>query len=439
MEQLKKKFLFALDSFSLSGGVIVALSGGADSVCLLDLFLSSGFPYPVAAAHFNHHLRGDEAMRDEEFCKVLCKARGVKLFVGGADVNALAKESKKGIEEAARSARYAFLESLIAENKEFSYIATAHNRGDMCETMVLNLARGTSLDGLCAIPQRRGNIIRPILDASRAEILAYNKEKCLDFITDSTNLDEKYSRNRVRLNILPEIKKIYEGYEENFARTAKILYRDSQYFASEVEKQYPLVVKDGFMDIENAQNIHISILSRIVKKLYNYYGLVDLAEAHIDAICQMIYSGDKNFTLALHASFALCERGKLTFVKSLPKSEDFCVDVALEREVTLPTGIKVLISAQKSDGAYPLCREALCGTLTLRSRCEGDSITVFKKRHKIKRVISDKKLTAAQKAKLFFLCANGEIIYSNLGVVADKAFCRSTDTCFYITVKETEQ
>lgn len=436
MESIKRKFLVALDEFSLSGGVLLALSGGADSVCMLDLFLECGFPYPVAAAHFNHNLRGEEAKRDEDFCIELCKKRGVKLFLGSADVNALAMKSGKGVEEAARSARYAFLEKTVSENSELSYIATAHNRGDMCETMVLNLSRGTSIDGMCAIPKRRGNIIRPILDVSREEILAYNKARSLEFITDSTNLDEKYSRNRVRLNILPEIKKISAGYEENFARAAKLFRRDSDFLATEAEKKYAEVVKGGVLYTENAQNIHSSILSRIVKRLYNYHGFVDLTESHIDALCDKIASGDDNFTLSLHSSYALCERGKLTFVKELPSSHEFCFDIGIGDGVTLPCGTVVTLSKEKTDGAYPLKESALCGKLAIRSRKDGDTVTVFGKTHKIKRMISDKKLSAKEKSKLFFLTCDGEIIYSNIPAVADKAFCRRGDTCIYITVKE---
>ncbi|MBE6679867.1 MAG: tRNA lysidine(34) synthetase TilS [Ruminococcaceae bacterium] len=436
MENTKRKFFAAVEEFSPDSGVVVALSGGADSVCLLDLFLECGFAHPVAAAHFNHNLRGEEAKRDEDFCIELCKKRGVKLFLGSADVNALAKINGKGVEEAAREARYAFLESVIESNTGFSYIATAHNRGDMCETMLLNLARGTSLDGMCAIPKRRGNIIRPILDVSREEILAYNKSRSLEFITDSTNLDDKYSRNRVRLNIMPEIKQLYSGYEENFARAARLFRRDSDYIAGEVEKKYTEVVKDGVMYTENAQNIHLSILSRIVKKLYNYHGFKDLTEAHIDAICEKIISGDKNFELSLHSSYALCERGKLTFIKTLPEADEFCIDINIGESVTLPGGITVTLSKEKKEGAYPLKESALCGRLTLRSRREGDTVTVFGKTHKIKRMIADKKLSVNEKSKLFFLTSDGEIIYSNIPATADKAFCRRGDICIYITVKE---
>ena len=438
---IKEKFLRALDSFN-AGGVLVALSGGADSVCLLDLLVTAknegNFPHKIAAAHLNHCLRGDEADRDEEFCKKLCEKYGVKLYSARADVNALAKENGKGVEEAAREARYAFLQSVLESDSELSHIATAHHRGDMCETMLLNLARGTSLDGLCSIPARRGDIIRPLLHISRDEILAYNNGKGLKFVTDSTNLDAKYSRNRVSLNILPEVKELYGGYEEKFERTARLLRRDADYLAYEAERLYATVVENGVLYTKKAQNFHASMLSRIVKKLYNYHGFKDISEAYIDSLCQKIQCGSENFTLSLHGCTATCERGLLTFVKELPKSEDFCFPINLGDSVTLPCGISVTLARERADGAYPI-RVVGKNALTIRSRREGDTITFFKKTHKIKRIISDKKLSAKEKSKLFFLCEGDEIIYSNIPVTADKAFVRKGENdCIFITVKDTE-
>lgn len=440
---IKENFLTSLDSFTLSGGVLVALSGGADSVCLLDLFVTAKkkgkFPYTVAAAHLNHCLRGDEADRDEEFCKELCENYGVKFHSSRIDVNALARESGKGVEEAARSARYDFLHGIVANDESLSYIATAHHKGDMCETLILNLARGTSIDGLCSIPSRRGDIIRPLLGVSRSEILAYNNEKGLSFVTDSTNLEAKYSRNRVRLNILPEFKELYSGYEENLERTVRLLRRDADYLTAEADKLYDLTVKNGILYTQKAQNIHLSLLSRIIKKLYNYNGFKDISEAYIDALCEKIRQGDENFTLSMHGSTALCERGELTLVKELPRITEFCMDIRVGESVTLPCGLAVTLSCEKSDGAYPLKVSALAEPLTIRSRRNGDTVTVFGKTHKIKRVISDKKLSAAEKSKLFFLTSGEEIIYSNIPVTADKAFVRKGENdCIFITVKDTE-
>ena len=133
-----RKFTAALESLGVRGGVIVAFSGGADSTCLLSLFLAAAsrgsFPYPLAAAHLNHGLRGEEAARDADFCKAFCRAHGIPFFYEAADIAALAKETHRGIEETARSARYAFFDRLLAEHTAYTCVATAHNRNDLCET-----------------------------------------------------------------------------------------------------------------------------------------------------------------------------------------------------------------------------------------------------------------------------------------------------------------
>lgn len=436
----KQKFEASLATFDISGGVLIALSGGADSVCLLDLFVSAKnegrFPYPIEAAHLNHRLRGKESERDAEFCKELCKRLCVPLTTRDADITAIAKESGKTLEEAAREVRYAFLSDTLAKNGSLSHVVTAHHRGDVCETVILNLARGASLDGLCGVPKQRGSIIRPLLSVSRKEILDYVSKKGLTFVTDSTNADVKYSRNRVRHNILPELEKLYTGYEENVERTVKLLRRDADFLSEMADNLYSEVVKDGVLYTKKAQNLHPSMLTRIIKKLYNYHGYRDMSEAHIDAVCGKIYSGDENFSLSLHSCTALCSRGALSFCKDA-QAADFSFPTALENSVTLDCGITVTLTKERCEGAYPLKKSALCGELAIRSRREGDTVKFFGKTHKIKRIISDKKLSPKEKSKLFFLTNDGEIIYSNLGVTADSAFVRRGETdCIFITVKD---
>ena len=442
METAETKFLAALREIAPSGGVLVALSGGADSICLLDLFLCAkargDFPFSVAAAHLNHSLRGKESDRDEAFCRAFCESRGVPLVCEKADVAAFAKKENLGTEEAARKVRYAFLERARQSLQGIAYIATAHNKDDFCETMLLNLVRGSGLSGLCSIPRRRGAIIRPLLDISRAEILAYNSERQLSFVTDSTNADPAYSRNRVRLCVLPELSKISAGYADSMTRTAALLRRDAEYLDDEARKLYTECVRGGVLYTKSAQNFHLSMLSRIVKMLYNEHGFSNLAETHIDAICTQIRLGKENFTLSLPESYALCERGKLRFVRELPAAAEFCLPIRIGETIPLPIGMSLTLSDEPTAGAVPLRRDAFCGELTVRSRRAGDTITVFGKTHKIKRMIADKKCTEAQKAKLFFLCADDTILYTNLPATADCAFCRAGDgPCIFITIKET--
>lgn len=426
MHTVYARFIAALQAMQVRGGVLVALSGGADSVCLLDLFCTAkqngDFPYGIAAAHVNHCLRGAESDRDAHFCEEICKERGIPLFVKTVDVGALAKAEGKGVEEAARDVRYSFFESLLA-SEGLSHVATAHHQGDFCETMLLNLVRGSGIDGLCSIPRVRDSIVRPLLDCSRAEIDAYIHARGLSFVTDSTNASVEYSRNRIRHRVLPEFAQISQGYAESMVRTGTLLSRDADFLRTEAAKAYDAVVQDRVLDTKKAQNLHSAILTRVLKMLYTAYGFSRIALAHLDAIAAQIADGKENFTLSLPDSVCICERGALTFAGALPREEDFSFPIELEKPVTLPNGITVLLS-ERDTGGTPLRREALCGNLTVRSRKEGDVLRRFGRTHKIKRMIADAKLSAAQKNKLFFLCANDTVLYTNLPAVSDSAFCK---------------
>ena len=199
----------ALDFPLPSGRVLCAVSGGADSVCLLHscLRLARGGDTTVCAAHYNHCLRGGESDRDERFVRSLCASLGVELRVGRGDVAAYARGRGMGTEEAARELRYAFLEE-AADELGCGYILTAHNADDNAETMLMALVRGSGPRGLAGIPPRRGRILRPMLGATRAEIEAYLAENGLEHVEDSTNECTDYTRNRIRKLCMPVLREI---------------------------------------------------------------------------------------------------------------------------------------------------------------------------------------------------------------------------------------
>lgn len=206
----------AVEEYSLidfGDKIIIALSGGADSVSLLDFLYSIKEKYSLAlyAAHVNHNLRGDEAKYDEKFCKILCKKYGIDLFIKDVDVNALAKQNKISTELCGRNVRYEFFNELSL--RLGAKIATAHTASDNAETLIFNIARGTSVAGISAIAPRRGNIIRPLIKATRADVEAYCKLHKLNYVTDSTNLCDDYTRNRIRHNIVPLLKTINPSFE----------------------------------------------------------------------------------------------------------------------------------------------------------------------------------------------------------------------------------
>ena len=183
--------------------VIAAVSGGSDSMAMLDLLcrLQAELEFTLRAAHVNHGLRGAAADADEAFVAAACAERGVPLDVLHADIAAEAEKRGLGLEDCGRQMRYAFMESLDPEAR----IATAHHLEDRAETFLLNFARGASLRGLCSIPPVRGRVIRPLYDVTKAEILAYCRERKLPFVTDETNADAQFARNRLRAQAIPAL------------------------------------------------------------------------------------------------------------------------------------------------------------------------------------------------------------------------------------------
>ena len=208
---MNKTFIQTIEKYKLlqnGDKVIVALSGGADSVTLLDMLNSVKEIYnlTIYASHINHGLRGEEADRDENFCKILCKIYNTELFVKKADIKILAKEQKISEELCGRNVRYSYFEEL-SQNLS-AKIATAHTASDNIETLLFNITRGSSVTGAGAITPKRGNIIRPLIMLTREDIEQYCEQNNLEYVTDSTNLTDDYTRNKIRHQVIPVLKQI---------------------------------------------------------------------------------------------------------------------------------------------------------------------------------------------------------------------------------------
>lgn len=206
--------------------VLAAVSGGMDSMCLLHYFYTRGMN--VCAAHFNHQLRGAEADADEAFVRAWCAGHGVPLLVGSADVAALAAANGQTVEEAARAARYAFLER-AADELGAQRIATAHHARDNAETLVHHLVRGTGMGGLAGIAPVRGRLIRPLLSTPYAAIEEYARQNAVPYRTDATNEDTAYTRNYIRREILPRLQEINPNAVEHLSETALRLRREDEF------------------------------------------------------------------------------------------------------------------------------------------------------------------------------------------------------------------
>ena len=307
--------------------VLIALSGGADSVALLHVLKALG--YDVYAAHINHMIRGDEALRDEWFCVDLCRELGVPLMVYKKNCPQYAHMHKLTTEEAARKLRYEALENAL-QTFECQKIATAHTQNDNLETMLMRLIRGTSSYGLRGIDIKRGHIIRPLLEMSRTEIESYVKKHSLNYMEDSTNKDTAYLRNRVRHMLLPELESSYNpNIRGQLSKLSDSLKTDADYFGQEVRAAFDKFVTvfkgdTAIISKEAAKTLHPAILERLIRH------------------CVTIISGDdKDFdhihTMIARSLFDKPSGKKVNLTKGLAAANSFD-DVALYKEVPPITG-----------------------------------------------------------------------------------------------------
>lgn len=244
-----KDFIAANGVLNPNERVIVGLSGGADSVALLSVLLDLG--YNCVAAHCNFHLRGDESLRDERFCENLCVRLGVDFLKKDFNVGNRCLQTGESVEMACRSLRYEWWRSLI-KSGQGQLVAVGHHREDNVETFFLNLLRGSGLAGLKSMLPRAADIVRPLLAVTRLDITEYLDRKGLNFVTDSTNFSDEYSRNRLRNRVLPEIEQSFPGAMETIANSINHLRDNYALYAENVDflrKKY--INDDGAINLNN--------------------------------------------------------------------------------------------------------------------------------------------------------------------------------------------
>ena len=270
--------------------VLCAVSGGADSVCLLH-WLSQQGDLTLTAAHFNHRLRGAEADRDEAFVRDLCEAWHIPLTVGRGDVRAFARREGLSVEEGARILRYAFLKQ-AAEAEGCQFIATAHNADDNAETVLLNLIRGTGVKGLGGIPPTQGKIVRPLLGLTRPEILAYLEEHRIPHREDSTNADETYTRNKLRSQVMPVLKELNPKSVEHINAAAAQIREVDEYLEAQARRAFVgLGTGPGWVSFPwNAlQEAPAPLRPRLLLLLLDRLevGRKDFGAVHLDAVLRL--------------------------------------------------------------------------------------------------------------------------------------------------------
>ncbi len=285
IERKVAKYISQQGLLEKEGKYIVALSGGADSVALLTILSALG--KNISAAHCNFHLRAEESDRDEQFCVALCQRLGIHLHRIHFDTLAYAQQHKVSIEMAARDLRYRYFAQL-AQDIGAAGICVAHHRDDNVETLLLNLLRGSGIDGLAAIAPKNSNVLRPLLCLSRQEILNYLRDKGQDYVTDSSNLEDDALRNKIRHHLVPLLQRLNPAASENIAQTVKYLRQGKLMLESMMQTQPyaglsavdPLsnVVRIDRRKVESAASAEYVLHHELGK--YGFHGDV------IDQICQ---------------------------------------------------------------------------------------------------------------------------------------------------------
>lgn len=405
--------------------ILTALSGGADSSALLYMLWEYGkqFGAKIYAAHVNHCIRGEEADRDEEFCKRLCEKLDIPLFTLRADVPRIAAETGESIETAARRVRYSFFSEQM-KAKGIRLLATAHNANDNLETMLFNLARGTSLSGMCGIPSTRpcegGTVIRPILYMEKSEILRFCRENSLDFVTDSTNTDTDYTRNMIRAEIVPKLLEINSGAVRNSARLSEELRADALCLESMKDMFLEGICDECSVETEKLLGSPRAIGNRALVSLYRNISEATLEKVHIDALRDLAAKGVPHSSLSLPDSVeAVIENSRLMFRRSEQKKEyePYCIPLFEGRNDISQTNCEIFIGySQKIKNIYKnsiliyIDSATISGSLSARSRSAGDRILAGGMHKSVKKLMCDKKIPLGLRSRLPIICDDKGIV-----------------------------
>ncbi|MBQ1187200.1 MAG: tRNA lysidine(34) synthetase TilS [Clostridia bacterium] len=305
-----KKAFSKYEMLKYENKVTVALSGGADSVCLLYVLkeLANEYGIILSAVHVNHLLRGKESNRDQAFVEELCKREEVPLKTERINVTEKAKTSGQSIELAARNARYevfAKIEGLVA---------TAHSADDNLETVLYNITRGTGLKGVAGIPPKRDNLIRPLIFCTRQEIEAYLKEKEIAFVVDSSNLTDDYTRNFLRHNVVPVLKKINPSAPETVASMSANLREDEEFLDTSAKRIYLLVSRQDFLDAQLLKIQPPSIIKRVIALYLEERFSLKTDSLHLENCKEVLLSGGKT---SMNGNMtAICKGERFYFVSN---------------------------------------------------------------------------------------------------------------------------
>ncbi len=396
--------------------VAVAVSGGCDSMCLLHLLCHNAVTvgFNVVALNVEHGIRGEDSLSDTKFVKDYCEKHAIPLLTYSVDAPKYASEHKLSLEQAARLLRYECFKQALDGGK-CTKIATAHHRDDNVETILFNLFRGTGLKGLTGIVQEREDgVIRPLLSIDQADLKEYAKTHDIPYVTDKTNLLDDYTRNDIRHNVVPKIKKIFPELNDSVERLSEIVKRDNDYLESVAKIQVTKRLKTANV----ALPCHPAILSRAVIIALKHMGVQkDWEKVHIDQVLDLATLSNGAKISLPKGITAIKEYDKIVFYienEKSPAHANFTLgEIEIAGKTVIikeQTGVKDLKSGLFADlGKIP-------STAQFRTREAGDKFTKFGGGTKLLNdYFTDKKIPQRERDDIVLL-ANGNEVLAVLGV-----------------------
>lgn len=410
--------------------VLVGLSGGADSAALTHVLykLSKKYGFRVYAAHVNHGLRAKAAERDAEFSKEFAEKLGIEFFLLEADVKRIAREKKISEELAGRLVRYDFFEQL-QKKYNIDKIATAHHKNDNAETILMNFMRGSGISGLCGIPYERGNIIRPFLDVKREEIETYCENNGLSYVTDETNTEAVYTRNKIRNILIPKIEKLFNpSFVDTITKNAAVMNADDEFINSEVDKVYNDTVYKNTADVIKLQTIHRAILLRVIRKMVDEACTKqDIPFAVINDIAELVKKNRTGSSVDIaRGIYARIEYNKLIFEKHKEEIPEFEYTLKIGESVYIPElGYTVVAERadmyEKNEYEYFGCDDN--SSVKIRNRRSGDKFIPLGMNgsKKLKDFMIDEKIPKQDRSGVGIITINNDIAWV-VGYRRDKRY-----------------
>ncbi len=389
--------------------------------------MSEEYGFQLGACHVEHGIRGESSVQDMNFSENLCRELNIEFYCERFDVPEIAKLEKISTEAAGRRVRYEYFADVM-EKYGYTLLATAHHLDDKIETVVMNILRGCGLRGFAGIEYKNGNIIRPLLDIRKSEILDFLNENGIEFCTDETNTDVSYTRNRIRHQLLPTLKKFNPSVEESFLRQSLIFGDEDNYLSGVAESAFADCVENGRINISKLTSYHRAIQRRVI---YIYLSKVkgtscDISSGDVEASLGLCSNGATGKSCRITGGAEVRVEYGFFCVSDQEETPEFEYNLTFNKPVVIKE-LGVKLTLLHDGGNLSISQEDI---VTVRNRRDGDFFypTGMNGSKKLKCFFSDKKIPRSQRERTPIILVNGEIA-TILGMRDDRRFSACGGTC----------